>query len=106
MESHVLGDVYAAAGEDRCRYRRRIGEWSRTLGVPTVADRVAQTVVKLYLEPAVEPLFHPDSYGYRPGPLGARRGEDLPGEVLADRTGSIQLDYTALLATPSTTSSS
>ena len=39
----------------------------RTLGVPTVADRVAQTVVRLYLEPIVEPLFHPDSYGYRPG---------------------------------------
>jgi RNA-directed DNA polymerase len=39
----------------------------RILGVPTVADRVAQTVVRLYLEPEVEPLFHPDSYGYRPG---------------------------------------
>jgi RNA-directed DNA polymerase len=39
----------------------------RTLGVPTVADRVAQTVAKLYLEPGVEPHFHPDSYGYRPG---------------------------------------
>jgi len=39
----------------------------RVLGVPTVADRVAQTVVRLYLEPAVEPIFHPDSYGYRPG---------------------------------------
>lgn len=39
----------------------------RTLGVPTVADRVAQTVAKLYLEPGVEPQFHPDSYGYRPG---------------------------------------
>jgi RNA-directed DNA polymerase len=39
----------------------------RTLGVPTVADRVAQTVARLYLEPAVEPLFHQDSYGYRPG---------------------------------------
>jgi group II intron reverse transcriptase/maturase len=39
----------------------------RTLGVPTVADRVAQTVVAMYLEPEVEPLFHPDSYGYRPG---------------------------------------
>lgn len=38
----------------------------RTLGVPTVADRVAQMVVKLYLEPEVEPQFHPDSYGYRP----------------------------------------
>jgi RNA-directed DNA polymerase len=39
----------------------------RVLGVPTVADRVAQTVVRLYLEPKVEPLFHPDSYGYRAG---------------------------------------
>jgi len=40
---------------------------SRVLGVPTVADRVAQTVVRLVLEPVVEPHFHPDSYGYRPG---------------------------------------
>ena len=35
--------------------------------VPTVADRIAQTVVAGYLEPGVEPHFHPDSYGYRPG---------------------------------------
>ena len=40
---------------------------SRTLGVPTVADRIAQTVVRSYLEPDVEPVFHEDSYGYRPG---------------------------------------
>ena len=40
---------------------------SRILGVPTVADRVAQMVVKIYFEPRVEPYFHPDSYGYRPG---------------------------------------
>ena len=39
----------------------------RMLGVPTVADRVAQTVVKLVLEPVLEPLFHRDSFGYRPG---------------------------------------
>ena len=39
----------------------------RMLGVPTVADRIAQTVVRSYLEPAVEPVFHEDSYGYRPG---------------------------------------
>jgi RNA-directed DNA polymerase len=39
----------------------------RVLGVPTVADRVAQMVVKIYFEPDVEPMFHPDSYGYRPG---------------------------------------
>ena len=39
----------------------------RPLGIPTVADRVAQTVVKMVLVPVVEPHFHPDSYGYRPG---------------------------------------
>ena len=39
----------------------------RLLGVPTVADRVAQTVVAMVLEPLVEKVFHPDSYGYRPG---------------------------------------
>jgi RNA-directed DNA polymerase len=43
------------------------GRGVRILGVPTVADRIAQTVVKLYLEPEVEPMFHRDSYGYRPG---------------------------------------
>ena len=43
------------------------GTGVRLLGVPTVADRIAQTVVKMYLEPKVEPIFHPDSYGYRPG---------------------------------------
>jgi len=39
----------------------------RPLGIPTVADRVAQMVVKQDLEPILEPHFHPDSYGYRPG---------------------------------------
>ena len=40
---------------------------TRSLGIPTVADRVAQMVAKLYLEPQLEPIFHHDSYGYRPG---------------------------------------
>ncbi|MFG2348686.1 group II intron reverse transcriptase/maturase [Streptomyces phaeochromogenes] len=39
---------------------------TRVLGVPTVADRIAQTVVAAHLEKRVEPIFHPDSYGYRP----------------------------------------
>ena len=42
------------------------GGGARVLGVPTVADRIAQTVAAMYLEPNVEPLFHEDSYGYRP----------------------------------------
>jgi RNA-directed DNA polymerase len=40
---------------------------TRILGVPTVADRVAQTVVKMVLEPMLEPVFDGNSYGYRPG---------------------------------------
>jgi RNA-directed DNA polymerase len=46
---------------------KKRGGGTRVLGVPTVADRIAQAVVKAYLEPVVEPHFHPDSYGYRPG---------------------------------------
>jgi RNA-directed DNA polymerase len=40
---------------------------TRPLGIPTVADRIAQMVVKQRLEPLLEPVFHADSYGYRPG---------------------------------------
>jgi group II intron reverse transcriptase/maturase len=43
------------------------GGGTRILGVPTVADRIAQTVVARRLEAKVEQIFHPDSYGYRPG---------------------------------------
>jgi group II intron reverse transcriptase/maturase len=39
----------------------------RILGVPTVGDRIAQTVVARVLEDKAEQVFHPDSYGYRPG---------------------------------------
>jgi RNA-directed DNA polymerase len=43
------------------------GGGRRKLGVPTVSDRIAQMVAKMYFEPEVEPYFHPDSYGYRAG---------------------------------------
>jgi len=43
------------------------GGGTRMLGVPCVSDRVAQTVVARRLEARVEAIFHPDSYGYRPG---------------------------------------
>jgi RNA-directed DNA polymerase len=39
---------------------------TRMLGIPTVSDRIAQMVVNLYLNPIIEPIFHQDSYGYRP----------------------------------------
>jgi RNA-directed DNA polymerase len=39
----------------------------RVLGIPSVVDRVAQAAAAMALEPSVEPVFHEDSYGYRPG---------------------------------------
>jgi retron-type reverse transcriptase len=38
----------------------------RALGIPTVADRIAQMVVKNHIEPELETIFHSDAYGYRP----------------------------------------
>jgi RNA-directed DNA polymerase len=43
------------------------GGRTQPLGISTVSDRIAQTVVQRYLEPILEPVFHKDSYGYRPG---------------------------------------
>jgi retron-type reverse transcriptase len=40
---------------------------TRPLGIPTVSDRIAQGVVKDYLEPHLETVFHNSSFGYRPG---------------------------------------
>ena len=40
---------------------------TRVLGIPNVVDRVAQTAAAMALGPSVEPIFHEDSYGYRPG---------------------------------------
>jgi len=43
------------------------GAGIRVLGVPNVADRIAQTAAAMLLEEKLEPIFHPESYGYRPG---------------------------------------
>ena len=59
---------------------------TRVLGVPTVADRIAQTVAVLYLEPGAEPHFHPDSYGYRPGPPRSTR-LGVAGSAAGETTG-------------------
>ena len=45
----------------------KVNGGTRPLGIPTVADRIAQEVVRRFLEPILEPVFHADSYGYRPG---------------------------------------
>ena len=56
------GSVFPAAGEGRGN-PEGVGGRGQNSGVPTVADRIAQTVVAMYLERLVEPVFHPDSYG-------------------------------------------
>ena len=61
-------------------------EGTRPLGIPTVADRIAMTVVKRYLEPILEGHFHPDSYGYRPG-KSAIEAVGLLANVAGDTTG-------------------
>lgn len=80
----------------------KAGGGVRTLGVPTVTDRVAQTVVALRLEKRVEKIFHPDSYGYRP----KRSALDAVATVGADagrRTGlSIWISRSSLTASTTT----
>ena len=43
------------------------GGGKRPLGILTISDRIAQTVVKSHLEAGLEQIYHEDSYGYRPG---------------------------------------
>lgn len=59
------GSYYPSAVREK-RIAKKSGG-TRSLGIPTVADRVAQQVVKKYLEPKADPTFHKDSYGYRRG---------------------------------------
>ena len=55
---------------------------TRPLGIPTVADRVAQEVARRYLEPILELVFHANSYGYRPGKSAiGRRTNKLLGAL-------------------------
>src|ERR1035438_8532138 len=55
------------------------GGGTRILGVPAVGDRVAQTVVAGVIEAGAEPVFHPDSYGCRPGGSALGAGAACPG---------------------------
>jgi hypothetical protein len=63
------------------------GRGVRILGVPTVADRIAQTVVAMVLEPLVEPVFHPGLLRLSAAPQCAGCGRGVPGAVLEQRLG-------------------
>jgi RNA-directed DNA polymerase len=65
LESDELWQL-SSAGSKGCAIPKKSGG-VRILGVPTVADGVAQTAVKMWLEPQIDPIFRDDSYGYRPG---------------------------------------
>lgn len=65
MEPNELGELSPSAGQASANSQED-GQ-TRPLGIPTVNDRVAQMVVKMMLEPRLEPIFHASSFGYRPG---------------------------------------
>lgn len=60
---------------------------TRMLGIPTVADRIAQTAVKLVLEPLIDPLFHENSYGYRPNKSALQGHCNHQTKMLGKRLG-------------------
>ena len=65
MEPAVVRELFSSAGAAGRYSKGRRG--TRPLGIPTVADRIAQEVARRYLEPYLEAVFHADAYGYRPG---------------------------------------
>ena len=61
----------------------KANDGERQLGIPTVSDRIAQMVVKSRLEAEIDPLSHPDSYGYWPGKSGTGRSGASAAAMLA-----------------------
>jgi len=72
----------------------------RVLGIPTVADRVAQGAVKLHVESILEPIFHPDSYGYRPG-KSAHQALARCAQRCRDRSWVLEIDIRSFFDTVS-----
>jgi len=59
------GSYFPSPTREKCIPKK--GGGIRSLGIATVEDRIAQQVVRAYLEPKIEPTFHNDSYGFRRG---------------------------------------
>jgi len=76
--SRLSSGSYFPPGVKRVTIPKR-GGGQRPLGIPTVSDRIAQTVLKTFMEPRLEAIFHNSSYGYRPG----RGAHDALGSVEA-----------------------
>nr|WP_276976918.1 reverse transcriptase domain-containing protein [Ferrimicrobium acidiphilum] len=70
------------------------GAGTRVLGVPNVVDRIAQSAVAMLLEERLEPIFHPDSYGYRPG-RGAQDALAVTRKRCWERAWVLDLDIRA-----------
>lgn len=64
MEQNGLGKLFRTG--DKAGNHPKGGGKTRPLGIPTVSDRIAQQVVKTYIEPRLESVFVDNSYGYRP----------------------------------------
>jgi group II intron reverse transcriptase/maturase len=64
--NRLTSGCYFPAPVKEAGIRKRDGS-IRNLGIPTILDRIAQEVVKAYMEPILEPCFHDSSYGYRKG---------------------------------------
>ena len=69
------------------RYRRQEAKGSGFSGCPLWRTGSPRRSAAMYLEPKVEPVFHPDSYGYRPGRSALDAVGRLPGAVLEERLG-------------------
>src|SRR5260364_180462 len=84
VEPDVIGELFSAPVKAVAIPKKTGGE--RILGVPAVADRISQKVVKLTLEPEMDKHFPPDSYGYRPN-------KNAPEAVRVTRQRCWQYDW-------------
>ena len=99
MEPDELGELLPGAGAGGGDTERSWGG-VQVLGVPNVADRVAQTAAAMLLEDKLEPIFHPDSHGYRPG-RSAQDAVDVCRRRCWERDWVIDCDIRAFLESDS-----